>query len=860
MGSLILLLLVIDRRAKYVALAKARAALAREDEELARAARVSQDAVAARAVEWQRRRDALHKVLVSDDDAVRDRLKAIQVQMQSTTEKIEGQRAEIQDIKSRLGAGQGRLARTRQDLDSRRAELESANTKSEGSKKDLARLTADLVSLERTLADLKAAREREKQTYSLVPYLGKRGDNRRPLYVECTRTGIVFHPDKFTVNDVSSSGVAVRSEVERRVAAQKLTLAAARAELDHTPYLLLLVRPDGVMSYYQTLSALTGIAVDFGYEFVEADWAFDFSDRDDAPAKPQPWMTVAKPDYSRPATPGPRPTSAGGGSYASLGSRNGPELRAKSLGPSSIGTGRLGNSFGNVGTPGNSAGLPGVRVPGAGPGGTPGAVPTVLGTGSPGQPTGFNQGNLTPRAGPGGVGARGGYPGAVGAPGGTAVDEPRGLPGVGNVSNQTTGPNSGGQPGLFGTGVSAGVQEARGDGRGLFPRSGPGVSSSAARPTVQTAWTGGGTPGGSFAVAGNGTGPGTGSVGPNGGGSGVQDGSGGERAPVQPWSESSQGSGAERGLGSGGTAGGSPFGSTANGAGLGSPQTIANGGGSAGSGIAGGANGGAGNGVGRAGGQAGSATTNVDGSLPSAPGTPSAPSGPGGQNNSNSGVSPNSGPPSSSGSVGSLGGTGPATSDSAPATSASGPPPVFMPPIGGRGSSPGSATSPASSASATSTGSTPAVSSIPGGRPSGAPADDDGPRVGLTQHPLTSAPKERTETPAPPRPQPRFFVNRDWPIIIECKAEGAVLINAKLTVSNTALSTGGANQLSQAIQTMIARRQSTVRADEPPYRPRLRFRVWPDGLRAFHLAYPALESLKLPMSHENVDADADAKP
>ena len=54
---------------------------------------------------------------------------------------------------------------------------------------------------------------------------------------------------------------------------------------------------------------------------------------------------------------------------------------------------------------------------------------------------------------------------------------------------------------------------------------------------------------------------------------------------------------------------------------------------------------------------------------------------------------------------------------------------------------------------------------------------------------------------------------------------------------------------------MIARRQATVRPGEPPYRPMIRFRVLPDGLRTYHLAYPALEALHVPMTRENVDPE-----
>ena len=35
----------------------------------------------------------------------------------------------------------------------------------------------------------------------------------------------------------------------------------------------------------------------------------------------------------------------------------------------------------------------------------------------------------------------------------------------------------------------------------------------------------------------------------------------------------------------------------------------------------------------------------------------------------------------------------------------------------------------------------------------------------------------------------------------------------------------------------------------------IRFRVWPDGLRSYYLAYPALEALQVPMTRENLDPE-----
>ena len=63
---------------------------------------------------------------------------------------------------------------------------------------------------------------------------------------------------------------------------------------------MLLVRPDGVLSYYHLREALRGLKIDFGYEFIDKDWVLDFPADDQAPT-PQSWVTTTKPVDAPPA-------------------------------------------------------------------------------------------------------------------------------------------------------------------------------------------------------------------------------------------------------------------------------------------------------------------------------------------------------------------------------------------------------------------------------------------------------------------------------------------------------------------------------------------------------------------------------
>jgi hypothetical protein len=120
------------------------------------------------------------------------------------------------------------------------------------------------------------------------------------------------------------------------------------------------------------------------------------------------------------------------------------------------------------------------------------------------------------------------------------------------------------------------------------------------------------------------------------------------------------------------------------------------------------------------------------------------------------------------------------------------------------------------------------------------------------------------EKPGPQRPPRtiRLIGNRDWVIPVECRPDAVVLRNAGQKFAPAALSGMAAadNPLLKSFQQMIARRQATVRPGEPPYRPQARLLVYPDGLRTYYLVCAVLEPLGIPLTRQNVDADAAARP
>jgi hypothetical protein len=749
MGSLILLLLVIDRRAKAVARAKALQAVARLTAE-------EKQAEARRQAELERRRQDLHDQLQRQDEELVTQAHTVADQATATARTLEHEQTRAGDLQRQLYEVSVYLSQGQEDVKSRQAELAQTTAKTEKSRKELAEMTADLVRLERTLADLKTLREREKNKYSLVPYRGRRGDNRRPIYLECGEGGLIFHPDHLVLPSLGMSAPGIRAEVESRIARQRAATATVTAR-EETPYLLMLVRPNGIETYYRTMRALDGLKIDFGYEFIEADWVLDFPEK--AEVATQPWMTPPKTSPSPPVDKAASP-NAPAGIHMETADRG---VAFGAVGPETDPTG-----------PANGGGGSSIETPSPSGGSSTGApshlsgLPSVGGMGNPSGPSDAleirptNRNGMT--SGRGFAGAAAGTAHGLGDP--TSIGFSRSGGGTGPLSIGL--PTSSSSPGLsLAPGGVAGATAGTGSGSGIPTPLGSSPSANLGPPTGQpgsgqiagnpagipnpTGLSTPATPGGTTPAA---PGPSQISGQPN----QLSGSSASGKAPPGPWSPaspalpSSQSTGDNKGDGQNGPA-------------IGVPALL--------------------------------------------PGLEK-----GGQPSGNSqGLTP-SGQPSGN---------------------SQGLTPSGQPSGNSQGLTPPGQPNPNSSGEAESSGN-------PGIRPF-----------------LQSVPRY-PETPSPPS-RPRLFGNRDWMIPIECTADTVVVLVGGQRIALTALAQGtkADNLLLRTVRQLIERRQAIVRPGEPRYRPIIRFLVRPDGLRAYYLAYPALESLQVPMTRENLRNDEKRK-
>jgi hypothetical protein len=85
-------------------------------------------------------------------------------------------------------------------------------------------------------------------------------------------------------------------------------------------------------------------------------------------------------------------------------------------------------------------------------------------------------------------------------------------------------------------------------------------------------------------------------------------------------------------------------------------------------------------------------------------------------------------------------------------------------------------------------------------------------------------------------------------LVVDCTARGVRLSPSQLSVplQELARGHGGDALLARRVANMIERRRAMQDPSGPPFRPQIRFVVHRDGLRSFHAALPALESIRIP--------------
>jgi len=140
---------------------------------------------------------------------------------------------------------------------------------------ELNKLQAEIARRKAELEAKKKELAAKEKSYALIPYDGPNGTKRRPIYIECTRHGVVLHPEGLILGPDDFNGpLNPGNPLDAGIRA--IREAWIRSGEPGEPYPLLVVRPDGIVAYQYARQALRGYDEEFGYELVGADKKLDY--------------------------------------------------------------------------------------------------------------------------------------------------------------------------------------------------------------------------------------------------------------------------------------------------------------------------------------------------------------------------------------------------------------------------------------------------------------------------------------------------------------------------------------------------------------------------------------------------------
>ena len=143
----------------------------------------------------------------------------------------------------------------------------------------------DVLAHERDALKAALTKSSRRSGYAILPYKGPNGTWQRPIVLECAAGGVRLQSQgrSFAGLELSSLLHPRSSPFVRAIAHELLHIRAADTPdgAPAVPYLVFLVRPDGIRAYYEARTCLEPLGIAFGYELIEQDLVVEIPNFDD---------------------------------------------------------------------------------------------------------------------------------------------------------------------------------------------------------------------------------------------------------------------------------------------------------------------------------------------------------------------------------------------------------------------------------------------------------------------------------------------------------------------------------------------------------------------------------------------------
>ena len=203
----------------------------------------------------------------------------------------------FEEERQRLANAEAGIAKLREEADLAQRRYDALMNEGEDDedadelRKQIAALDQALEELQEEAAELRDQNANAKKSYAIVPYQGKKGTFRRPIYVECNDSGVFIKPEnvRFDERDFLLAQYPGNPfDTALRAASQRILTTGGQKTITGEaiePYPLVIVRPSGSRYFYSAIAALASWGELYGYEFVEEDQELEYPAPDPVLAK-----------------------------------------------------------------------------------------------------------------------------------------------------------------------------------------------------------------------------------------------------------------------------------------------------------------------------------------------------------------------------------------------------------------------------------------------------------------------------------------------------------------------------------------------------------------------------------------------
>lgn len=163
------------------------------------------------------------------------------------------------------------------ELEDIRQTAKALSQKDDASSEELLENEEEISELEKQLAEAAELLNQkldepkgDKPIFAIVPYQGRNGTHRRPIYLECDEAGVTIQPEGIllTTQDLKPPhGPGNPLDATLRVI--RAEYRPADGSITSNAYPLLVVRPSGIHNYVLARSAMSGWDDQFGYELID---------------------------------------------------------------------------------------------------------------------------------------------------------------------------------------------------------------------------------------------------------------------------------------------------------------------------------------------------------------------------------------------------------------------------------------------------------------------------------------------------------------------------------------------------------------------------------------------------------------